>query len=790
MRIFLACILILLAMPSFAQIRIEGRLKHVDGKPVEFANVLLFNEQDTVNVLNGTITDSLGNFLFTGIPKSGFILKIHCIGYISKRLTVAYANQSFIQLGTITLLEDSKQLQTVTIVGKKALIQQTNNGFVINADGTLTQQGGTAADLLRGTPTVFVDAEGNISLRGKIPMVLINGRNSKFDNLNGLPASSIEKIEIVTSPGANYDAEAENGIINIIFKKIKAQGFNGSMVIGSGVGASWRFNSSAMLNYKKGNWNTGISYDNRLAERNRKAEGDRINFFLPNQYFLFQRRNDERQEGVHNFRGNIDYVKGKNIIGAEFLVGLEKEQNDETLFSTFENENKFFVSKNRRFSDEGRNATQGELALKYERKLNKDEQVIIFNLSNSFSNGIERTFINTQNLTSANEQIGLPYLQRTSFSDNSFISNVRVDYIQKIGRGIFETGYKTLLRFFDNDFVQENNINGNYIIEPSLTGTLKFREQVHALYAQYKLQWKKGWDFELGLRGEQTINNGKIESLQSQFNNSYYNQFYNGSAGYVLTEQQTIRLSFAKRINRPRLGQLNPFTDITDSLTQRSGNPKLQPEISHNLELTHSLNFKHGNLLSRIYVRNSKNSILPFTILNSNGVLFTQPINIGTTITTGFEEILSYKFFPFWNTNLSFSLFNQKIDAKNIQIDAVNNVWSWNAKWINDFNLNKRTQLQVLSVYTSPVATIQGKTIAIYNTDIALQHKIWREKARIGLIITDIFNTQNSGTIWNTSDFTFNRIFKVDTRAALLTFAYTFGTTFKEKLMENKFSND
>jgi outer membrane receptor protein involved in Fe transport len=790
MRLILVHLLLLLSDSIIAQIKIEGAVKNSNAEPVAFANVLLYSKGDTLKIIQGTTTDSLGIFKFIQVQNGEFIIKVHSIGYVSKQLVLESTNLPVLQLGTITIIENVQQLQTVSIVGKKQVIQQTNNGLVVNTEAVLTQQGGTAADILRGTPTVFVDVDGNISLRGKTPLILINGRNSKLDNLNSIPATSIEKIEIITSPGANYDAEAENGIINIIFKKKKTDGLNGAAVIGTGWGASWRFNSSAMTNYKRGAWNVGLSYDNRLAERTRNAEGTRVNFFLPTNYLLTQDRNDAREEAVHNFRGSIDYTQGKNAAGAEFLLGWQNEENNETLFSTFQNQGGGFESKNRRFSDEGRKAKQAEIALKYERKLNKEQQLLSFNFSNSFSEGVERTNINSQYLTILNEQIGMPVLQRTSFNDKSSVSNIRIDYTQKLGKGFLESGYKALLRFFDSDFSQENDSNGVFTPVPILTGKLEFREQVHAWYAQYKFRTKEHWDFEFGVRGEQTINEGRVKSQQSNFDNNYYNQFYNLSAGYRLADQKNLRLSLAKRINRPRLGQLNPFTDITDTLTQRSGNPELLPEISHNAELTHSLTFQKGNLLTRLYYRNSTNSILPFTELNTNGVLFTKPINAGTTITTGLEMIFAYNIFSFWTSNISASVFNQQIDAKNIGVDAVNNVWSWNAKWINDFTINKRIQLQVLSVFNSPVATIQGRTISVYNTDVAFQHKIWKEKARIGFIVTDVFNTQRSGIIWDTNDFSFQRIFKVDTRAALLTFAYTFGTTFKEKLMDNKFSND
>ncbi len=784
---FIAC---LLTNSAYTQNQVLGKLKDSAGKPIEFSNILLYTQSDTVKVLKGTTSDSAGHFVFLGVNAGKYLVKVHSIGYKSYSLFVEKSSQQNLTLNTIVLENNASALNEVTISSKKELIQKTKTGFVINADATLSQQGGSAIDLLRNTPTVFVDGEGAINVRGKSPMILINGRNSKLANLNAIPANSIDQIELITSPGASYDAESENGIINIILKKGKTDGFNGAFSISSGAAYSWRLNNSLMLNYKKKQWNFGVGYDNRLAERNRMANGDRINFNSPTQYYLTQRRNDIREEGIHNIRSTVDYTGTQYTIGAEIILGFEKETNFETLFNTLENNNKIFQSKSRRFSDERRKENAFEAAFKYERKLQQEGQKWNINFSTSNSNGIENTAINTQSLTLDNNSLGSPYNQRTGFAEESSINNFRVDYAQKINNGLFETGYKGLLRSFGINFSQDDELNGSFTAVPNRTGKLNFNEWVNAYYVQYRKTINENWDYELGIRAEQTNNKGNVNSLNVDFKNNYFNLFPNANFGYKITNNQNIRFTYGKRINRPSLGQLNPFVDITDSLTQRSGNPNLMPEISHNLELGYSNNFSKSSIMAKVYYRNSTNSILPFTILQPNQVLFTQPFNAGTTITVGFETIFSFDPFPFWKSNWSASIFNQSIEAKNINAQALNQLLSWNTKWINDFIPWKKSKLQVIGVYNAPTATLQGNRIAVYNVDIAFQQKIGNDKARFGLIVTDIFNTQKNGFIWNTPDFNFSRIFKVDTRAVLLTFAYTFGTSFKEKLMENKFSND
>jgi outer membrane receptor protein involved in Fe transport len=774
---------------TYAQTSIVGKITDREWKPIAFSNVLLFNQNDTLKLYKAVVADSSGFFKFSDIHNGNFLIKIQTVAFKSYSTVAVKQNGEDVDLGIIELSNDDQLLSAILIKSKRDIIQKNSKGFVVNADAVLSQQGGTAIDILRNTPTIFVDAESGITMRGKSPLILINGRNSKLTNLANIPASSIEKIEIITNPSAEYDAEAENGIVNILLKKGKDEGINGAFAIGTGYGAKGRFNSSALLNHKKNGLNLGIGYDNRLAQRARKATGNRINFNLPSQYFLTQTRNDDRQEATHNLRLNMEVENKKYLLKTEAIFSLENETNLETLFSTFEKQNRDFTSKNKRFSEEIRKDNIYETAITFQRKFTTNNKKLAFNATTSYNRGRERTGITTQYFTSGNIETGFPIFQKTTFAERSNITNFRLDYAQGLGNGIFETGYKTIFRFFDNDFGQEDKINGVLQPVPSRNGNLQFSEGVHAVYVQYRQKWDV-WDVEMGLRSEQTLNNGAIKNQNLQFNNSYFNLFPSFNIGRKFLNNKTLRFVYGRRINRPTLGQLNPFVDITDSLTQRSGNPNLNPEIVNNVELSFSIDAPEYALIAKTYYRNGKNTILPFTALQSNGVLFTKLLNTGNTQTIGVEGIFSYTPYKVWQGNLSASLFNQSIKLGSSQAQVANKLLSWNVKWLNDINISKGARLQIMGVYNAPTATIQGTRIAVYNVDLAFQQKILKSNGRVGIIITDVFNTQQSGITWSTPDFNFNRTFKVDTRAILITFAYTFKSSFKESLMKNQFSND
>ena len=278
-----------------AQGKITGNVVN-NNKPVEFATVTISNEQDANKVLFYEATDSLGAFSFTNLNYGTYLLKVKLVGFlpISKNATLN-ANGSALNFKDLNLIQDASELSKVTVTAQKKMIEKTTEGFIINTANNITQIGGTATDLLKATPTVTVDNDGVITLRGKTPLILINGRNSSLANTDQIAASGIESIEIINNASSKYDANAESGIINIKLKKNKQAGTNGAIALGGGIGAKGRINSSIILNNKVGKWNIGLGYDNRFAGRTRKIESNRTNYNLVDNYSIIQNRNDNHR---------------------------------------------------------------------------------------------------------------------------------------------------------------------------------------------------------------------------------------------------------------------------------------------------------------------------------------------------------------------------------------------------------------------------------------------------------------------------------------------------------------
>ena len=765
--------------------------------PVEFATVSLAKFPDSTKALHFIITDSLGKFSFENISLGNYLLKASLIGYksISQHIELSETHKNYF-LPDLAFNTDSKSLNEVVVTAQKRLIEKTSTGFIVNASANLTQMGGTATDLLKNTPTVAVDADGVITLRGKSPLILINGRNSNLTNADQIPSSSIESIEIINNASAKYDANAESGIINIKLKKNNQVGTNGAIVGGLGFGSRSRVNSSLILNHKTEKWNIGLGYDNRFAGRTKHITNNRTNFNESDSYQINQDRSDERYERLQNLKFNLDFTPDKkNNFSFEAIGSAEGQDNDETLVSDIYTKTTVFNNANKRQSLEYRRAKIGEVALDYSRKFDNPQKSLTASFTSSLEQGRENTDINTQKLSENLVPFESQFLQKTHNFEDGLLSNAKMDYAFPIAsNGLLETGYKGTFRSIKSDFESSNKVGENYIINMASSNIFDFNEQVHAIYALYHSRLggsENGkWKYDVGLRAENVNNAGKTQNNSTNFTNKYLKVFPTANLTYHINADDFWKLSYGKRINRPRLGQLNPFVDITDALNPHSGNPYLKPEIINAVELGYNTEWNSYSLSSNLFYRHSQNTIRNLFIAQANGVVLNLPENVGTANSYGLENVLTGKPSHFYDFNASLTFFQQELNASNVLSDAVQSSFNWYGKWINNFAIFRGGKLQVIGNYNSAATTPQGRVIPLYNVDLGFQQKLGKGNARLGLIVVDVFNSLKSGSKSYTSDFNSIRTQKADTRAVMVTFAYTFKSAFKEKLMDNQFSRE
>ncbi len=765
--------------------------------PLEFVTVTLSKILDTGKVVHFTTTDTTGTFLFNNIELGDYLIKFSLIGYkaASQKLSLTETVNS-ISITNYVLVKDAGFLKTVTVSSQKKLIEKTPQGFIVNAAATITAAGGTATDLLKNTPTVSVDAEGVITLRGKAPLILINGRNSNLSNPDQIPASSIESIEIINNPTAKYDANAESGVINIKLKKNKQNGTNGALALGAGLGSRGRINSSVLVNHKTKKLNLGLGYDNRFAGRTRKINGSRTNFYLPDTYLFNQNRKDKRLEQLQNLKFNLDFSPNtKHSFSFEAVGNLEGQDNNENLNTAIYKQNNSFNSNTNRYSIEIGRGKVAEFAFDYSKNFNTEGKSLSASITSSIENGRENTTITSQSLDKNDIGTGNPWFEKTHNYENGNISTAKIDYTFPVSKKAqIEMGYKSIFRHINADYQTSDLLNNVYVLNTAASNIFNFNEQVHAAYVLYSSSFgtaaKQNWKYDLGIRAEQIFNNGNTQNNSTKFTNQYLKLFPNASLVYYTKPETYFKLSYGKRINRPGLGQLNPFTDITDSLNPHSGNPNLKPEIIHALEFGYNKEWGSASFSSNLFYRYAVNTIKQYAQLQPNGASLLYPVNIGSAVTYGVENIVSVKAAKVYDFNASLSLFQQQLNGSNVSTDAVQSAFGWYAKLINNFIPWQGGKLQVTGNYNSALATPQGKRIAQYFADLGFQQKLGKGNARLGVTLTDIFNTFKSGYINNTAAFSNYRYGKADTRAFIITFAWFFKSVFKEKLLENKFSTD
>lgn len=795
----LGCLLIglnaLAPQALFAQPKgsIRGMIREQNA-PVPFAYITLYAPTDTSKAVKGTLSASTGTFTLAGVPMGTYLLRVQRVGFViqQQRLILSDAQPTLV-VDDILLKPDVKLLESIEVVAQKAIIQKTSTGFIVQASATLTQEGGTAVDLLQNTPTVNVDAEGGVTLRGKSPLILINGRNSGITNLDQIPAGSIESVEIINNPSAQYDAEAEAGIINIVLKKNKQGGTNGAVALGLGYGAFGRANASVLLNHREGAWNIGFGIDTRVADRTRSITADRTNFTAQTSLIL-QQRNDTRTDRNHNVRLSTDYeFSTQSSIVFEGVGNIPQRDNYETLNSLLIPRSTVIANQNSRYSAEFQRENAFEFSSTFKQKFHDPRQSVTIIASTSINRDNESTDIATQTLSFDNKPIGAPYLQQTRNQQNTNLSTLRADFTHPLSEiGSLETGIKSIFRDLTADFrqlAQENNV---FILNPRASNVFTFSEGIHSAYALYKSTPKQSSSirYEAGMRMEYWSNNGTSSNGANTVQQKFLELFPSGNIAWLMESGDMLKFSVSRRVNRPGFGQLNPFTDITDSLNQRSGNPTLLPEFVNVVETGYSTELNTLSLSATLYYRWAKNSIIPLTRVRADGVAETLPLNVGQTQTFGMESIATYYPTKHININASVSVFRQDLSGSTAFQDVATGLLSWSGKLIATATPWEGGKIQIISIYNAPVVAPQGTRVAVYNTDFGIQQEIFHGKARIGAVVTDVFNTQVGGVRLATQDFISNRTFKVDTRAILLTFAFTFNSAFKEKLMENSYSND
>ncbi|SIQ60408.1 outer membrane beta-barrel family protein [Pontibacter lucknowensis] len=728
--------------------KVSGTVQDANSKaPLGFANIVLLTARDS-SLVTGATSDIEGKFELNRVPQGQFILRISSVGYPTRfipniRITDTDSN---IRLGAIPIKGGATQLKEVQIVTERPMVEFELDKKVVNMEQNIAAQGGSVADAMQNVPSVDVDLDGNVSLRGSSNVtILVDGKRTALSNLtlDQIPASMIESVELITNPSSKYDPEGTSGVINLILKKNMKPGFNGTATVN--VGTYENYNSSLNLNYRHYKWNFNGGYDFRRSYR----PGVRRSFLtnLDEGTFREDLGSNRRTDISHSFRFGADYsINPKNTISASALY----RTGDERGFNSILNRN----------LDGEMNLTRLNLR---ETRGTEDDGVMDYNL------GYRRTFdqkgrewtadvIYTERFSDEVDNImqrttldmGLPVdrmnQQRITSDDKTRRIVAQSDYVHPINEDSrFEAGYRSSFQLLDNDnkFFDLNPETNQWLINDNVTNRFVYDEQVHALYSNYSNKIGSV-SFQAGLRAEQTLTKSDQRTQDNGvFRNDYFSLFPSVFVTKDFSPESKVQFSYSRRINRPRAWSLNPFIDYSDTLNIRSGNPELLPEFINSYELGYLKYWDNTSFNTTVFYRRTNDQIQRFRTFDAaTGVTSTTFLNLASGSSYGVELVGTYNPYKWWRLNASVSGFRVELNDAGGDTELSNDQWTWNSKLNSTMTVWKDLAIQVSANYRAPMADIQGQMQEIYAVDLGLKKDVLNKKGTITLRVSDIFDTR------------------------------------------------
>ncbi|WP_166921970.1 outer membrane beta-barrel family protein [Flavobacterium poyangense] len=729
------------------KVKITGKVfEKVSKQPLEYATISIMNPNDT-KVLAGGITNPKGEFEVAVAPGT-YDIKIEFISFKPTEIKQK-SIQNDTNLGAVNLSEDAAQLSEVVVRAEKSTVEIKLDKKVYNVGQDMMVKGGTVSDVLDNVPSVSVDTEGNVSLRGSDNIrILIDGRPSNAINvaeaLRQLPADAIDKVEVITNPSARYDAEGGSGLINIILKKGKNQGFNGTFIASTGLPET--FGLSANLNYKteKLNYFTTAGYNHRTNEGGGLTNTEYFNEDGSTKNFLDEDRDTKRTRDGFNGRAGIEWTVAPNTFWTN-AINYQKNTGEDRDLINFNNfdANYNFTGSTYRLNKGDTSSDNIEYTSNLIKNFNDKGHKLTVDASISKNRDDNNSFITgSQNYNSTlNDQVQKQVL-------------LQADYVLPISKGSqFEAGYKGSFGDLNNEY---------YVLDPfgvkltDLSNTLEYKENINAIYTQYGFKVNK-FSYLFGLRWEDT--NIQVNLLDTkEFNTKKYNNLFPSAfISYEISDQSNFTASYSKRVSRPRGRFMNPAVNYSSNINIFKGNPDLDPALTDKYDIGYIKRWDKLTFNTSAYFENTKDVFSFVRTPNGNKVngipvIESKPINLGNEQKFGFEFTLNYTPSKKWRLNSNFNFYNVKTTGENTYKDLNtgalvtqnldNQATTWFARINSKLTLPYKIDWQLTAMYNGSQKTAQGKSLDMFGMNTALSKDVLKDKATIAFNISDIFNSR------------------------------------------------
>ena len=718
--------------------------------PLEYATISVFNV-NSEKAINGVISESNGEFSIE-LNKGNYDFKVEFISFKIKYYRNITVNDP-LDLGTVELSIDENMLEEIEVIGEKTEIEIKLDKTVYNIGKDLTLKGSSVSDVLDNLPSVEVDIEGNVSLRGNESVrILINGKPSGLvgissnEALKQFPSESVEKVEVITSPSARYNAEGTAGIINIILRRSKLTGFNGSLSLNSGYPE--RYGVSANLNYRT----KKLNFFNNVGYNTRTSEGSFIN---ETEYYTDQAINNFLNEnGVRDSERNSNYLN----TGIEYfisnktsLVGSYVLRKSDGFTNNTNNVNQNFntISKfSERLEKESEIDDTNEFSINLTHDFNKEGHVLTIDYQKEKSSENENGFISNSQL----KPVFTKYLSEKVNTDEIQESELfKIDYVLPIKKdGQFELGFRRSNQYQDIDYLAENeDLNGNFINDLNLSNTLIYNEKVNAFYTQYGNK-KNKFSFLLGLRYEESKTT--VKQLANNTNNvKNYNDFFPTlNLSYQIKENETITFGYNRRIRRARSYFINPFPSKSSATNIFQGNPNIDPTYSNGIDLGYLKRYEKLTLNGSIYYRKETGV---FTFISENTgdfvlvneilvpVLRRTPINLASNKQIGLELNANFTQSKNWRLNGSLNFYESETLGEYMGIVYDSKNLTWSGRLSNNLKLFSSVDWQTSFRYRAPQKTAVSERKASIYSNTAFSKDLLKDKITLTFKVNDIFET-------------------------------------------------
>lgn len=754
------------------------------GKPLEFATVTITKQGDST-FLTGALTDATGKYTLSIDQPGEFILQYYFVGYKIKRSNISITpGKPFVDAGKIVLVQDGELLDAVQITAEKGYFQGSIDKKVYNIEKDIIASNGSAAEALQTIPSVVIDIDGNISLRGNEGVrIFIDGKpsgiagNNMAAILEQIPASTIESIEVVTNPSARYDAEGNSGIINIVLKKNKKIGLNGNVYVGASTAP--RYEAGGSLNYRNQKINFYSTYSYTDDERDNWGEVYRKTFDADTTSYFTSNSFGTNYSGMHMGRIGMDYyVNANTTIGINGSAHHNATTRIDTYDYTFRDVDSLLSSASQRITTSDNTGLGYNFGANFRRTFKDPKHVLTADAfyasgaSDEF-NAYDETFF---------DALGIPLgdvaLQNISRPGENLDITAQTDYVRPLKNGNqFETGIKFTREKRDNTLDSEtfDPETDTWVSDDSINNHFVYTEDVIAGYLIWNGTFKKKFGYQLGLRAEQTFTLAEQLTLDEDFVNNYFGLFPSVHVRYAFDESSEIAASYSRRVDRPNTWFLNPFPDYSDPYTFRIGNPMLQPEYENSFELSYEKDFKKHSLSGSLYFIQTLNEISPYTVVTEEGISYMTFQNYNSESQYGLEVVSRNEWFKWWNMTSSFNFNQTLLDAENLEAGLTNAQFTYNIRIMQVFALYKQTSLQLTTSYNTPWTFAQGQADPIFSTDAGIKSDFFQNKLSVNLNVSDIFDTRQMGGYSEGINFYQDYYRKRQSRIAALKLTWKFG---------------